>query len=779
MANDTIKKISVFGTVQGVGMRPFVYRLAVSLGLFGSVQNNSAGVIIMAGGPPDKIDEFVARISSDCPPLARIAKVICEEAKPCCLDAATEKALGKGEFVIIQSASQGYASAHIPPDIAPCEDCAREMNDPSDRRSKYPFINCTNCGPRFSIIKSVPYDRPATTMADFKMCPQCMAEYEDPMNRRFHAQPNACEKCGPKAMLFIGVKREFEDSEAIAHTAKLIKLGKIVAIKGVGGYHLACDASLDFAVAKLREKKLRDEKPFAVMVESLETARTICNISKEEESLILTPERPIVLLEKKPACLVSELVAPKNQNLGLMLTSSPLHALVLREAGALGVKALVMTSGNLSDEPIVCKDDEALSLFAGIADAVLTHDRNIHARLDDSIARVVAGDVSVMRRSRGFVPAPIYSSQSLTESFAVGADLKGAVAAAKNNFVFLSQHLGDLGNPATANFMEEASSHVLRLFDVAPQIVICDLHPDYFSTRFAARLAKEFGAKLCKVQHHYAHIASVMAEHDIAGDLVLGIAMDGTGLGTDGTIWGGEFLLCKGREFTRLAHLSQVPLPGGDLAAKSPWRMALSYLNAAGIDASEVPSHAYRREADILLQMIKNGINSPMTSSCGRLFDAVADLAGICSHNSFEGQAAIMLEQAAHSLDALAYEYDIGTASQGLLEINFFPTIRAIAKDSRKRIGADEISSRFHATVVMAFVDCALKVIKRAAANGRKIPDKVCLSGGCFQNKILLEGVKKGLEEAGLRVYTNRLVPPNDGGIALGQIFAAAVKEKA
>lgn len=782
-------KIGVEGTVQGVGFRPFVYRLARSLEVTGFVQNTTDGVMIEAEAPIPALEKFVSEIRTGHPSLARVHNVVHEEIE----------SKEDSDFQIIVSKSPSGFNTEISPDIAPCDECARELLNSSDRRHSYPFINCTNCGPRYSIIQSLPYDRPKTTMQKFEMCDACADEYRDPENRRFHAQPNACHVCGPRVFLTRFYERtnvptyERTNGAEILSTAELLNAGKIVAIKGVGGFHLACDATNSEAVMELRRRKRRDEKPFAVMVADIGAAKTLCHISVTEEMLLTSPERPIVLLKKKAGPQISDAVAPNNKNLGLMLPSSPLHYLLFNfdarrmthdlPAGRHGARrVLVMTSANISDEPLVYTNADALERLAKIADGFLMHDRDIHIRIDDSIARVVDGKSQIIRRARGYTPAPIRLEFEMPPVLALGADLKSAICITRGRNAYLSQHLGDLENPLAHKSFEETVEHLQNILGVTPKIIAHDLHPNYFSTRFAydfcQRQATSDKRQLVAVQHHHAHIASCMAENNLPDENVIGIALDGTGFGTDGTSWGGEVLIANYKSFERAARFKPVPMPGGDAAAKEPWRMAISYLSlvasrqSLAIDKLPLSERIDSKSIQLISEMIEKNINCPMTSSCGRLFDAVASLIGLRTVNSFEGQAAIELEQIADEREGGIYNYDIGTRDQGPGTIDFGPMIEEIVSDLSHGTPNSTISTRFHNTVMDALVKVCLDIKTRVS----NLESRVCCSGGSLQNAILATRLKKRLEHCGFRVYTQRLVPPNDGGIALGQAVIAAHK---
>ena len=733
------KRIRVTGTVQGVGFRPFIYRLAVRLRLAGWVCNTGDGVLIEAEGTEGDLAAFLAAIQREAPPLAQIGGVCDEPVYP----------LGETTFTIRHSA-EGAARAVIPPDVATCADCLAEIRDPADRRFRYPFTNCTNCGPRFSIIAGVPYDRPRTTMREFAMCPACRAEYEDPADRRFHAQPNACPACGPQAALD---GEEGADVPALA--AVLLGAGKILAIKGLGGYHLACDARNNEAVMTLRVRKGRAGKPFALMCRDLAEARRICVVDAAAERLLLSPAHPIVLLPARPDNGIAPGVAPGVRTLGIMLPYTPLHELLL--AACNGV--LVMTSGNLSDEPIAGDDDEARQRLGHLVDHFLTHNRPIHIACDDSIAREHAGGTVVLRRARGYVPAPVELPWETPPIFACGGDLKSAFCLTKGRTALLSQHLGDLENAATLEHYHRIAEHFRAFFDVQPVAVAHDLHPDYHATRYA--LAQDLPR--IAVQHHHAHIAACMAEHHLDGP-VIGVAFDGTGYGPDGTIWGGEFLIADYADYRRVARLSPFPLPGGEAAIRRPGRIALGLLPDAVIPGIS------DTEASIARTQIARQLNTPLTSSMGRLFDAASALLGICTEVTYEGQAAMELETAAAPTAGRIYPYRMARDADGLLNIDVRPLIAALQGD---RADTGILAANFHATVAAITVDVCVVLRDETGLN------TVALSGGVFQNLLLLGMLLERLAAAGFTVAYHHAVPPNDGGLALGQAVVAARRYQA
>jgi hydrogenase maturation protein HypF len=744
-------RIKITGIVQGVGFRPFVYGLAKALNLTGWVQNGSEGVLIEVEGDDSLLAEFLCLLEQDAPPLAIISSVVSVEIPP----------LHSSCFTIIES-SAGSGNTLISPDTDVCPDCLLELFDPSGRRYRYPFINCTNCGPRYSIITAIPYDRPNTTMSGFPLCPDCEKEYRDPSDRRFHAQPIACPHCGPRLQLF-GAAGEPLSSDPLDTAVKMLHEGAIVAVKGIGGYHLAVDPFNETAVRELRRRKKRDEKPFALVTGSIEKARELAYISRTEELLLAGRERPIMLLRKQPGNRIAPEVAPANDYFGIMLPSSPLHYLLLRD----NFDALVMTSANLSDDPVIYRDADALKQLSGVADFFLAHDREIIAPSDDSVIRVFRTHPLMMRRSRGYVPRPVMIPGVNNSVLALGAELKSAVCLATGDQAFLSRHLGDLKSAATLASFPESIAALEEITGIFPEIVAHDLHPDYHSTVFAATLPK----KKIAVQHHHAHLASCMAENRLEGE-VIGIILDGAGYGADGTIWGGEFLTGGYSSFSRAGHLRHMAMPGGDPAAREPYRMAISLLfQLYGDKLFEFPLQAIREipagERKIFLQMLDKGINSPMTSSCGRLFDAVAALLGIRSRMSYEGQAAIELEGAAEDgVPGTPYPFSIDTAD-GLTTLDWRPALKALLAGMSSGCKVADIAATFHHSLALASV-AVCQEIRSSSGLGR-----VVLSGGVFQNRLLSEEMVTLLEKEGFEVYTHRLVPPNDGGVALGQAMIA------
>jgi hydrogenase maturation protein HypF len=739
-------EVRVEGVVQGVGFRPFVYALATGLGLTGLVGNDLDGVFAEVEGPQAAVAEFLGRLELQAPPLARIERVTTRALRP----------VRSASFVIAASESAGLRRTLVSADTATCADCLAELADPADRRHEYPFINCTNCGPRFTIVRDVPYDRPLTTMAPFAMCERCAAEYHDPADRRFHAQPTCCPACGPR----LSIDRPGDDgSEDPLHAAaELLRHGRILAVKGLGGYHLAADAACEQAVATLRQRKHREDKPFAVMAADLAAAADLAEVDAAAAALLTSPARPIVLLPRKHDSTVAPATAPGNRQLGVMLPYTPLHHLLLAAVG----RPIVLTSGNVSDEPIVYRDDEARDTLRGIADAFLTHDRAIHVRTDDSVARSFRGRPMLLRRSRGYVPEPLTVPTGFPRPvLACGAELKNTFCLARGGRAFVSQHIGDLENAETLRSFTEGIEHFRRLFDIDPQIVAHDLHPEYLSTKYALEL--DLPAE--GVQHHHAHIASCLADNGEQGP-VIGVAFDGTGYGTDGTIWGGEFLAAGLAGFERGGHLAPVPMPGGAAAIRQPWRMAAAYTG----DAEVARRHPGQWSA--VLAMAAKGINSPLTSSAGRLFDAAAALLGVRDAINYEGQAAVELEQLADPAEAEAYPARLETG-EGPFRIYGSDLLHAVMEDRTARVPVPVIAARFHHGVA-ALIEAGCLLMRERYDLGT-----VALSGGVFQNLLLLDAVVARLEARGFRILLHSRVPCHDGGISLGQAVVAASRAAA
>jgi hydrogenase maturation protein HypF len=747
------RRLEVNGIVQGVGFRPFVYNLARQYELKGEVANTSSGVSIHIEGEPERIRSFERELAKKSPPLAYVVEI---SSRP-------ESVKKYSDFRIVKSKDQRLMSTLISPDVSICKDCLRELFDPGNRRYLYPFINCTNCGPRYTIIDDIPYDRPGTSMRHFKMCAACQAEYDDPTDRRFHAQPNACAACGPQVSLYDNHRKSVDAGDPIQKAAEFIRQGKIVAVKGLGGYHLAADAENSKAVIRLRSRKMREEKPFAVMSEDLQRIRQFARIGSEAQKLLTSIQRPIVLLPKKIPGPIAEEVAPRNRYWGVMLPYTPLHYLLLKH----GFTALVMTSANLSEEPIAIDNDDAFARLADIADYFLIHNRQIYLRSDDSIVRNTAGQTRYIRRSRGFVPIPLFLNRTVPPILACGAELKNTICITKGDKAFLSQHIGDLENMDTLDFFKQTVAHLQRILEVRPEIIACDMHPDYLSSQYAA---EQQGIRKVEVQHHHAHIVSGMAENKLEG-AVIGLSFDGTGYGSDGTVWGGEVLIAEAKQFKRAAHLAYVRMPGSAAAIKQPWRMAISYLyDAFGENFSELDLPILKEieapKLKVVAEMILKGVNSPQTSSLGRLFDGVAAIAGIRHRVNFEGQAAMELEMLAAGDARSTYDYQ--WASGDPIKILPAPIIRGVVKDVQNGRSIAKISTKFHRTLIALFAEICTSVRHDAELN------RVVLSGGCFQNAILLTGLIRELESRNFEVFSQRQAPCNDGGVALGQALVAA-----
>jgi hydrogenase maturation protein HypF len=807
----------VCGVVQGVGFRPFVYRLALEGGLAGCVGNDTDGVTIEIEGPAERLEAFLGRLQAEAPPMARVDSVTVRELAT----------TGEAGFRIVASEVLGRASTGIPADAATCRDCLRELLDPTDRRYRYPFLNCTNCGPRFTITRKIPYDRPQTSMAEFKMCPACQAEYDDPGNRRFHAQPNACWECGPQVWLegadpgscqdvisqlaekigsesvlrqgttsvvpqldenrrvALAPEEDLPDSilpnlssfDAIDRTIGLLAAGKIIAIKGIGGFHLCVDATNEAAVMRLRGRKHRYGKPLAVMVRDLSAARTVCALTAEEESLLATAARPIVLARKKDRCGIAEGVAPGIPWLGIFLPYAPLQHLLFADGR---LRALVMTSANLSEEPIAIDNAEARERLSAIVDAFLMHDREILQRCDDSVAAVVDGAPQPIRRARGYVPLwvelSLGSQLEAPPLLAVGGHLKNVFALARGRFVYQSQHLGDLENLKGLEFFRESLDHLMHTFEIEPETVVHDLHPGYLSTGWAEEWARERGLGLIAVQHHHAHVAGCMAEHGLQGP-VIGLALDGTGYGTDGRIWGGEVLVTRLDSFERFAHLEYVPMPGGEAAVREPWRMAFAALRTAGFDVESAAAlvGADKEEARVLDRMMERGVNAPLTSSLGRLFDAAAAVVLGRRVVDYEAQAAIELEGIAvdenYDMARERYEMELTAGNWSKrqpVRIGTAPLWQELVRDLKAAVSKPRIAARFHAGVASGFVNTA------ALARSATGLNQVALSGGCMHNRRLAWLLHTGLEEKGFKVFQHRHVSPGDGGLSYGQAAVAA-----
>ncbi len=772
-------QVRVTGTVQGVGFRPYVYRLAGELGLAGWVLNDAHGVLAEIEGPGAAVDAFVARVAREAPPLAIVERV----------DTAVLEPAGGRRFEIRASTRERRADAPVTPDSATCADCLRELLDPDDRRYRYPFINCTNCGPRFTIVRGIPYDRPLTTMRRFRMCPECQAEYDDPSDRRFHAQPNACPVCGPLLRLTGPDGRKpvgLAPADPVLAAAIALRDGAIVAVKGIGGYHLACRADDERAVSELRSRKHREDKPFALMVATTAVAERLVELGEAERELLCSPQRPIVLALRRDAAPVAEDVAPAARELGVMLPYTPLHHLLLADLAAESdgcADALVMTSGNVSDEPIAYEDGDAHARLGGIADLLLVHNRDIATRTDDSVVRVIGGDLrdgggggdagrrsSFIRRSRGYVPAGIPLPYPATRPIlACGAELKNTFCVARDDRAWVSHHIGDLENYETLRSFTAGVAHFERLFSVAPEVVAHDLHPEYLSTKYALELS---GVERVGVQHHHAHLAACLAEHGEDGPAV-GAIFDGTGLGSDGAVWGGELLLGGLDGFDRVGALAPVSLPGGERAIREPWRMACAWLCALGGDATpELPptlrARVEPRRWHQVAQLARTGLSSPATTSMGRLFDAVSALCGVRSEINYEGQAAVELEGRCEPGAHGCYEIAVSAGEGGMLVLDPREALRSIVADLAAGTPVGLVASRFHDGVAAATVAVCARAASRSGV------ELVVLSGGVFHNRRLLETTATGLQASGLRVLVPELLPPGDGGISYGQAAVAA-----
>lgn len=740
--------LRVRGTVQGVGFRPSVYRLAAAAGLDGFVRNDSQGVWIELEGDPAEVGSFAARLRAEAPPLARIDEIEATD---------LPRAAGRG-FTVAVSERASDAGAGVPSDAATCVECLRELFDPADRRHRYPFINCTDCGPRYTIVRELPYDRATTTMSAFELCDACRDEYEDPASRRFHAEPNACPECGPRLEFALGGAASRRTGEAaLAAAVEELVTGRIVAVKGLGGFFLACDATRESTVAELRKRKRRPDKPFALMARDLATARKVALLGDEAVGALLSPGAPIVLAPALPRTNVAPSVAPGLGEHGVMLPYTPLHHLLLAD----GPPLLVMTSGNLSEEPIARDDAHALAKLSGVADAFLLHDRAIHTRVDDSVLRVAAGDVRPVRRSRGYVPEPISIGFEGPPVLAVGAELKNTVCLTRRGAAYLSPHVGNLSNLEAFAFFEEVIGKLSRLLEVRPEVVAHDLHPDYLSTRWAIRS----GLPRVGVQHHHAHVAACLTEHGRT-ESTIGVAFDGTGCGPAGEIWGGEILLADLGGFSRVGFLRPIALAGGEAAIRQPWRLGAAALLDSGESLEILPGvDANRREA--VRRLLEKGIASPRATGAGRWFDAVAAILGVRTEITYEGQAAVELEAAAAPGDAEPCDFGFLPSAEGAFEIDLRPAVKAIVAARRAGVSVGELSARFHETLAAAVAAGCRRARERSGVS------LVVLSGGCFQNRRLTDRTAALLDSAGFEVLLHRRVPPNDGGVALGQAAVA------
>jgi hydrogenase maturation protein HypF len=753
------KRYLFTGIVQGVGFRPFIHRVATEHFLSGFVQNRSDGVVVEIEGPAESLEKFTQRVTSELPPLAELFNFSGED-----IDILHEKT-----FRIVESEKGERGEVHIAPDIAVCDECLQELFDPRDIRYAYPFINCTNCGPRLTIIMGVPYDRENTSMACFPLCSECRKEYNDPSDRRFHAEPNACPVCGPSLSLLDNEGKALACPDPVKKAKELLLQGFVLAVKGLGGFHLSVDATNDRAVSTLRTRKFRETKPLAIMVKNVHDASKIAKIKEEEKAVLLSPQRPIVLVKKKNQEIISSLIAPGMSNWGVMLPYMPLHHLLLQA----GFFALVMTSANQTDEPICISNREAVSRLKGIADFFLIHNRDILIRCDDSIVMVAAGKASLTRRSRGFVPKPVALRKKYHNVLALGPQMKTTVCILKGNFAFVSPHIGDLETPQARDYFHESIAVMQKITECKPQLIACDLHPGYYSSLVSRSMST---VEVFPVQHHHAHIVSCMAENQISGK-VIGLAMDGTGYGLDAQVWGGEFLVADEADFIRAGHLKYYLLPGGEKAIREPWRIALSLLREAyGNDWKEVaekfgfvPQKDYY---DLIDRIMEQGINTPSTSSLGRLFDGVAAITGVRRQVSFEGQAAMELEGIAEGTSDHILPFEIYEEADTFF-LDLIPAIHQIVESLLRKTPREMLVTSFHRTLPVAFARMAENIRQKAGGLNR-----VVLSGGCFQNRILLEGCINELQKFGFEVFSHRLVPTNDGGISIGQAVCAGARAR-
>ena len=756
-----LARISARGIVQGVGFRPFVYQLATKYNLKGWVCNTSEDVKIEVQGESKDLKRFLSELQDNAPPLAHIESITVTYHLPA----------DYTSFKIRHSIAEEGKYQLVSPDIATCPACLREIFSPEDRRYHYPFTNCTNCGPRFTIIEGVPYDRPKTTMRSFQMCPDCQAEYDNPLDRRFHAQPNACSKCGPRLELLDAKGNRVETSDAIAAASQLLRDGKILAIKGLGGFLLACDATNEKAVQLLRQRKRRPFKPLAVVVADMEEAKRHCYISEAEEKLLTSLQSPIVLMWWKPESTVCQAVAPNLKYLGVMLPYTPLHHLLLRGVGL----PLVMTSGNISEEPIAKDNDEAIRRLSGIADYFLVHNRDIYARYDDSVTVIERGEVQLTRRARSYAPYPIHLPFTAKQVLGCGAEEKNTFCLTKDSYAFISQHIGDMENLETLENFQNTLALYKKLFRIEPEIIAYDLHPEYLSTKYALELGSQFShLKLVPVQHHHAHIVACMVDNKVETP-VIGVALDGTGYGSDGRIWGSEFLVADYKGFQRMGHLEYLPLPGGAAAIKRPYRTAIGYLIKLLGEDSISPKLAFLKQVDaveigLIKRQIQTGLNSPLASSLGRLFDAVSALLGVRGEIDYEGQAAVELEMAAYDdcdrVGNKGYPYSI-LEQDGVNVIQLKELLSAIIEDLYQGVSKATISARFHNTIARMICEMCQLIAKKTGIN------QVALSGGVFQNRLVLRKAIPLLESAGFSALTHKQVPCNDGGISLGQAAIA------
>jgi hydrogenase maturation protein HypF len=750
-------KITVKGVVQGVGFRPFIYQLADKHNLKGWVLNTSGSVEIEAEGDKNELDEFLIELRQEHPPQAHISNLSFTDHRPA----------GYKTFEIRKSLSRPEEYQLISPDLATCCECQYDFTNKQNHRYGYPFTNCTNCGPRFTIIKDIPYDRPLTTMNVFKMCPTCQAEYDDPLNRRFHAQPNACPICGPTLWLTDAQGKKIDTQDVIGEVARLLKDDAIMAIRGLGGYLLAANAEDGVTIKRLRERKRRPAKPFAVMLSTMNRVREHCYLSVAEEKLLAAPSNPIVLLRWKDSSSISRAVAPSLNYVGVMLPYTPLHHLLMQQVD----RPLIMTSGNLSEEPIAKDNDEALVRLQGIADYLLQHNREIHSRYDDSVAMVVDEQPVILRRARGYAPYPVRLPFKARQILACGAEEKNTFCLTRDENAFVSQHIGDMENEETLEHFEKTVALYSKMFRIKPQLLAADMHPDYLATKWAQARAEKRKLPLVYIQHHHAHIVSCMAENGVK-EPVIGVAFDGTGYGPDGHIWGGEFMIADCKNFERCGHLEYLPLPGGSAAIKRPYRTAIGYLYTLlgeEILTKKLPclDSVDKTELELIRKQVDKQLNSPLTSSCGRLFDAVAALAGVCTMISYEAQAAIELEMAAGDIwIEETYPFSI-TEDDSVKIIHLKEMLEAIVVDIRKEAEVATISAKFHNTVAQMIVKMCSELTRESGIRS------IVLSGGCFQNRRLLKKVTAELLKCNLKVLNHHQVPANDGGISLGQAVIA------
>ncbi len=749
------KRIKISGVVQGVGFRPFIYRMAKQFELVGEVSNSSSGVDIVVSGVQCNVDNFIEDIPQKIPPLAHISSISVSSVLPTLVDFKN--------FSIVKSRESRESGAIIPPDISTCDACLDDVSDSKNRRYRYPFTNCTNCGPRYTILMDVPYDRKKTSMKSFRMCSLCQTEYSDPGDRRFHAQPNACPTCGPSLCLTDSDGNPIESENQIAKVSGLIREGNIIAIKGIGGFHLTVDATNNAVVEQLRKRKHREDKPFAVMSSSLDNIRSYAFVRKVEAATLSGIQRPIVLLGKVKNYPIAKAVSPNNSHIGVMLPYTPLHNLLFSEGKFL---ALVMTSANLSGEPIITTNQDALKYLNKIADYFLMHNRDILTRSDDSVLKYYAGSTRIIRRSRGYVPLPIDITYNQSTVLACGAEKKNTICLTRNKTAFMSQHIGNLQSKSGYNFFLETIDHMCNVLKVQPDLIACDYHPDYMSTRYVSELKS---VKVVKVQHHHAHIVACTVENKVS-DPVIGLAFDGTGLGDDNTIWGGEVLISSYSSYNRVGCLEPVPMPGSSMAIYEPWRMAVSYLyKAFGMSLLEIPLPILvclkKRDITMLISMIRQKINTPYTSSLGRFFDGIAAIVGIRNKVSFEGQSAMELESLVTPGIDEKYSFDI--ASNKKFTLTASPIVEGVVYDVLKGVYKGVIAAKFHNTIISMFVEVCLLLKKCYNVK------HVALSGGVFQNSVLTDGIKHNLEKHDFKVLIHRLVPCNDGGISLGQAIVA------